>query len=167
MSLAKQERWTLREMLAEMRAEFPLLHALPRRWAAEVLETVGNYVVQGSSDLGYSVREVGWALVRVYGSFNQEDFQALSKGYMEAKAFFAEVSIQDDTIRAAAAEVFVTVGENIAWGNSISGHSARSVGVALAIIFGISDETAGDFAQGYLEALAYYADGSIPHDLRQ
>jgi hypothetical protein len=167
MSDATSELWTLKDMLAEMRSEFPTLHQLPRCWAAEVFESVGSDAAL-DLNLRYSAREVAWALVRVYGAFDQTDLQKLSKGYVDASEFYSRVSIPTDWVLSASAEVLISVGENIAWGNSNSGHAARTVGWALAVIFGVSNEEAAEeLTQGYLEALAYYYDGTLPDDLRQ
>jgi hypothetical protein len=88
--------WPLREMLAEVIKRFPAQHSVPRAWAAEVLEAVGSRIAYGNSASGYTPREVGWALVRVYSVFNATALGELIQGYREATAYYADGTLPDD-----------------------------------------------------------------------
>ena len=96
MSEAKQGGWSLEEMLAHFMREFPEQHSIPRGWAALVLESVGDNISWGNSNSGYSPREIGWALVRVFGAFDPEAFGELARGYVEALAYYADGSLPGD-----------------------------------------------------------------------
>ncbi len=94
---AQTEAWgSLEEMLAYVTQHFPDQHSIPRHWAAEVLETVGSNIAWGNSNSGFSPREVGWALVRVFSVFDKEALAELTKGYQEATAYYADSTIPDD-----------------------------------------------------------------------
>jgi|GEM_PF-5165572 len=63
--------------------------------------------------------------------------------------------------------VLETMGDHAHRG-SAGGYSMREVGWALFRYIGPYDSKAlGELVQGYMEAAALYADGSIPDDLRQ
>jgi hypothetical protein len=90
------QHWSLEEMLADITRAYPGLHELPRAWAAQVLEAVGFYISYGESNSGYSAREIGWALVRVFSTFDKKALGELTKGYEEATAYYADATIPDD-----------------------------------------------------------------------
>ena len=88
--------WSLRSVLAIMRREFPNSHHMTRAWAAEVLQAVGDKIAWGNSDSGYSPREIGWALARVFGSRDSAAFPELVQGFLEASAYEADGTLPDD-----------------------------------------------------------------------
>lgn len=98
MSEAKQGgQWSLEEMLAAITRRLPGQHEPPRTWAAEVLVTVGENISWGNSNSGFSPRDVGWALVRVFGAFlGEAPLEDLVAGYKEALAFYADGTVPDD-----------------------------------------------------------------------
>jgi hypothetical protein len=99
LTMSNAKHWPLDEMLADMLRESPAqqINILPRRWAAGVLTAVGEHIAWGSTGSGYSKREVGWALVRVFGSHNGEKpLDELIQGYREALAYYANGAIPDD-----------------------------------------------------------------------
>lgn len=89
------DRYSLQEMLAETAGQFPELRMVPRGWAASVLQAVGSNIAFGNSFSGYSPREVGWALKRVYGNDPQAIGQ-LVQGFTEAVNYYRDGSIPED-----------------------------------------------------------------------
>lgn len=86
---------SLQDWLAELGPQFPGIHMVPRSWAANVLQTVGSHIEYGDGRSGYSPREVGWALKRVYGD-DPEALGQLVQGFMEAVGYYSDGLIPQD-----------------------------------------------------------------------